>query len=164
MEVSIRKIRKEDNTTLAGIIRKTFDEHGAPKEGTVYTDPTTDNLFQLFSKPGSILWVAEVDGEVSGCCGIYPTDGLEPDCVELVKFYLKNEVRGRGAGKELMQKCFISAREKGYRKIYLESLPQFAKAVSMYEKLGFVTLDHPLGNSGHRTCHIWMLKELDERE
>jgi putative acetyltransferase len=80
--------------------------------------------------------------------------------VELVKFYLSRDSRGKGIGKDLMEKCIHSAREFGYTKIYLESLPQFSRAVTMYEKLGFITLDHPLGESGHRTCHIWMLKEL----
>jgi putative acetyltransferase len=48
----------------------------------------------------------------------------------------------------------------GYKRLYLESLPEFSKAVSMYEKFGFERLDKPLGSSGHTTCNIWMLKEL----
>jgi putative acetyltransferase len=108
-----------------------------------------------------VLWVAEIENEIAGCCGIYPTPGLPENCVELVKFYLKKEARGKGAGRELMQKCIASALEYGYTGMYLESLPQFSKAVSMYEKLGFARLGHPMGNSGHRTCHIWMFKELE---
>jgi putative acetyltransferase len=59
-----------------------------------------------------------------------------------------------------MQKSVLSARKFGFKKLYLESLPQFFKAVSIYEKQGFTRLNHPLGNSGHKTCNIWMLKEL----
>jgi putative acetyltransferase len=161
MKLIIRQIEERDNLILARIIRGVFDEHNAPHEGTVYSDPTTDNLYELFQSPGSVLWVAEINGEIVGCCGIYHTGGLDRNCVELVKFYLKKEARGHGTGKELMQKSIESAREFGFTKIYLESLPQFSKAVNMYEKLGFTMLDHPLGNSGHRTCHIWMLKELE---
>jgi putative acetyltransferase len=160
MEIVIRQVRKEDNSTLANIIRASFDEFNAPHIGTVYTDPTTDDLYSLFQAPGSLLWVAETDNGLAGCCGLYHTKGLDKNCVELVKFYLSKECRGKGIGKELMEKCFQSARESGYTKIYLESLPQFSRAVKMYEKLGFITLDHPMGDSGHRTCHIWMLKEL----
>ena len=160
MEVAIRQVRKEDNAILARIIRGSFDDFNAPHEGTVYTDPTTDDLFSLFQHPGSVLWVAEADNEIAGCCGLYHTNGLDENCVELVKFYLSGDKRGKGIGKDLMEKCFQTARESGYTRIYLESLPQFSRAVKMYEKLGFITLDHPLGDSGHRTCHIWMLKEL----
>jgi putative acetyltransferase len=60
----------------------------------------------------------------------------------------------------MMRMCIQSARELGYEKLYLESMPHFSKAVRIYEKLGFRELDGPLGNSGHTTCSIWMLLEL----
>ncbi|TYP97923.1 putative acetyltransferase [Tenacibaculum adriaticum] len=160
MKVTIRQIEQKDNASLANMIRTVFEQHNAPKEGTVYTDPTTNNLYELFRTPKSILWVAEVNSKAIGCCGIYPTIGLEKDCVELVKFYLSEDARGKGIGKQLMQKSVESAKELGYNQIYLESLPVFSKAVGMYEKLGFERLVKPLGESGHTTCNIWMLKEI----
>jgi putative acetyltransferase len=39
-------------------------------------------------------------------------------------------------------------------------MPELAKAVSIYEKVGFKSLESPLGNSGHCGCDIWMLKAL----
>jgi putative acetyltransferase len=160
MENSIRQILQRDNLELAQMIRKVFHEHEAPQCGTVYSDPTTDDLFSLFNKPKSVLWVAEIDQKALGCCGIYPTNALPEGCTELVKFYLAKEARGKGIGKNLMLKCIASAREMGYKQIYLESLPHFAQAISMYEKEGFIRLDKALGESGHSTCNIWMLKSL----
>ena len=93
MQYIIRSIEEKDNLKLAGIIREVFIEHSAPREGTVYSDPTTDNLYQLFRKPKSILWVAVINNEPVGCCGIYPSEGLADDCAELVKFYLLAETR-----------------------------------------------------------------------
>jgi len=156
----IRKIIQADNALLAKLIRSVFNEFDAPQKGTVYSDPTTDDLYTLFQKHRAVLWVAEVNDEVLGCCGVYPTEGLEKDCAELAKFYLSGKIRGKGIGKQLMLQCFQSAREMQYKKLYLESMPQFSKAVSMYEKYGFTPLDAPLGNSGHTTCNIWMIKEL----
>jgi putative acetyltransferase len=159
-QLIIRKIKVEDNLALAEMIRGVFDEHDAPKTGTVYSDPTTYKLYEIFRAPGSVLWVAESDHRITGCCGVYPTEGLENDTVELVKFYLPASSRGKGIGKKLMERSVESAIEFGYKKIYIESLPQFSKAVRIYEKQGFQRLDHPLGNSGHTTCNIWMIKEL----
>ena len=158
--IVIKQVEKEDNLSLALMIRAVFEEHDAPKCGTVYSDPTTFNLFELFEKSRSVLWVAHLDDEIMGCCGVYPTDGLEEDTVELVKFYLPAKARGKGIGKALMDKSILSAIDFGFNKIYLESLPNYAKAVSIYEKSGFKQLTHPLGNSGHSSCNIWMLKEL----
>jgi putative acetyltransferase len=160
INIIIREVKKDDNLVLAQVIREVFEEHDAPRKGTVYSDPTTDNLFELFQAPESMLWVAETYGKVLGCCGIYPTEGLPEDYVELVKFYLTPEARGIGIGKELMERCISSAIEFGYKKLYLESLSQFSKAVSIYEKQGFRKLGHTLGNSKHSTCNIWMIKEL----
>ena len=158
--LDIREAVVADNPLLATIIRSAFKEFDAPTCGTVYSDPTTDNLFQLFTAQNAVLFVAELNGEVVGCSGIYPTEGLEEGCAELVKLYISKEVRGFGIGKQLMIQCFRAAIDFGYKKIYLESLPNFSKAISMYEKSGFVKLNHPMGNTGHTGCNIWMLKEL----
>ncbi len=159
-DIVIRNVQESDNITLASLIRQVFKEHNAPEINTVYSDPTTDNLYKLFQKPRSVLWVAEINNEVLGCCGIYPTSGLDHDCAELAKFYLSARIRGKGIGKRLMLQCFQSALQLGYKKLYLESLPEFSQAVSMYEKYRFIKLDKPLGNSGHTSCNIWMIKEL----
>jgi putative acetyltransferase len=156
----IRKVRKEDNSALAKVIREVFEEHDAPRIGTVYSDPTTDNLYELFRTSRSVLWVAETESAIIGCCGIYPTEGLPENYAELVKFYLSQNARGKGTGKELMDLSIRSAIEFGYKKLYLESLFQFSKAVRIYEKQGFKKLSLPLGKSGHSNCDIWMEKKL----
>ncbi len=158
--MQIRKVNKDDNVFLATLIRKIFDEHNAPQKETVYSDPTTDNLYELFQVEKSLLWVVEIDNKIVGCCGIYPTTGLPKYCAELMKFYLAESSRGKGIGKILMEKSIASARELGYSQLYLESLPAFTNAIGIYESQGFLKLDKPLGESGHTTCNIWMLKEL----
>lgn len=161
--LTIRKVEKNDEQTLAAIIRAVFEEHNAPKEGTVYSDPTTDHLFTLFDRLGATLWVAKWEEQIAGCCGVYPTEGLPNDTAELVKFYLSPATRGKRIGKQLIEKSIQSAREMGYKKLYLESMPVFSNAVEFYQRLGFKTLDRPMGNSGHSSCTIWMLLPLDHR-
>ncbi|RNL54191.1 GNAT family N-acetyltransferase [Pedobacter jejuensis] len=160
MGLLIRKIEKRDNQELAELIRVVFREFKIDKPGTVYTDPTTDDLFEVFEKEGSAYWLAEEDGVLLGGCGIYPTDGLPDGCVELVKFYLSAAARGKGIGKMLMQKSIESAQQFGYNEMYLESFPELATAIGMYEKAGFKKLESPLGNSGHFACNVWMLLVL----
>jgi putative acetyltransferase len=158
--MQIRPIEPADNEALAKVIRTALAEFGANKPGTVYFDPTTDALFELFRTPNSFYYVALVDGKVVGGCGIFPTDNLPDGTCELVKLYLTKEARGTGLGKQLMEISLSWAKENGYTQVYLESMPELAKAVSIYEKVGFKALDHPLGNSGHCGCDIWMLKKL----
>lgn len=158
--IIIRLVKKKDNFALAEMIKHVFEEHNAPLVGTVYSDPSLNCLYDVFNHPESFLWVAEINNKVMGCCGVYPTDGLPKGHVELVKFYLSKEIRGLGLGRQLMQKCILNATELGYKKLYIESFPQFSKAVRIYEKIGFKKINHALGNSGHTACDIWMVKDL----
>ncbi len=158
--MDIRPIESRDNEALAKVIRAALAEFGANKPGTVYFDPTTDALFELFRTPGSYYYVATLDEKVVGGCGIFPTENLPQGTCELVKLYVAKEARGTGLGKQLMEKSMSWAKETGYTQVYLESMPELKKAVSIYEKVGFQPLDHPLGNSGHDGCDIWMLKAL----
>lgn len=157
----IRQLQKSDNKLLASIIRSIFEEHNAPRKNTVYSDAETDNLFEVFqSNSNSYFLVATIDEKVVGGCGIYPTDNLPKNCIELVKFYISKNARGKGIGKILMEKCIRQAKITGFTKLYIESFDEFSKAVSIYEKLGFTKLDKPLGNSGHTACNIWMEKNI----
>jgi putative acetyltransferase len=160
MQVLIRPIEPNDNKVLAIIIRAAFEEHDAPKQGTVYSDPTTDDLATLFESSNAVLWVAIVNGVIAGCCGIYPTPNLPVGYAELVKFYFDKKYRGQGIAFQLFEKSIASAKELGYNNIYIESLPHYKKAIAMYEKYGFTYLPQPLGNSGHTSCTIWMEKGL----
>jgi len=157
---NIRSIQPLDNPFLSRIVKNTLAEFGANHPGTVYYDPTTDALFELFQKPGAHYYVAEMNGEIIGGGGIFPTDGLPDDTCELVKMYLVPKARGIGLGRLLIEKCIEEAKEKGYKNIYLESMPELKQALKVYEKFGFEYLKGPMGNSGHTGCSLWMLKSL----
>ena len=157
----IRTIKKEDNKSIAKVIRDALVEFNANKEGTVFTDPTTDDLYSLFQTKNAIYYVAELKGEIVGGCGLFPTKGLDNNCIELVKLYIKKSARGSGLGKELMERCISKAREFGFTRMYLESMPELKNAIGLYEQMGFIKLEASLGESGHHACDIWMELKLN---
>ena len=159
--IQIRPIEQKDNIDIAKVIRGALEEFGANKPGTVYFDPTTDALFELFNNtPGSYYYIATIDNNVVGGAGIFPTDNLPEGTCELVKLYLHKDARGTGLGKQLLNTAMQWAKENGYTKVYLESMPELSKAVTIYENVGFKRIHQPLGNSGHCGCDIWMVKNL----
>ena len=158
--ITIRTIQPSDNPFIAKVIRDTLAEFGANHPGTVYYDETTDHLSDLFSVKGSTYFIAEEDGVILGGVGIYPTEGLPADTCELVKMYLVPSARNKGLGGLLINKSLEYAKEAGYKQVYLESMPELHKALSVYEKFGFEYLTGPMGNSGHFGCSRWMLKKL----
>jgi len=159
--VFIRTIQQNDNTALAKIVRNTLAEFGANHPGTVFYDPTTDHLFELFQQERSIYYVALVNNEIVGGAGIFPSNGLPADTCELVKMYLLPQARGLGLGRELIKRSLAFAQQAGYKKVYLESMPELTKALGIYEKFGFKYLNGPMGNTGHHGCEKWMLLEFE---
>lgn len=156
----MRLISPDNNSIIASIIRSVLAEFKADKPGTVYFDPTTDDLYSLFRTPASAYFVLEINGEIAGGAGVFPTLGLPESCCELVKLYLLPAARGKGFGKMLIERCFEQAREFGFREMYLETMPELKMAMGLYEKCGFEYLNGPLGQSGHFGCGLWMLKKL----
>ena len=158
--VGLRLIQPSDNPAIARIIREVLTEFKANKPGTVYYDPTTDDLFRLFSRTHAQYWILELYGKIVGGSGVYPTDGLPDGCCELVKLYLLPEARSRGYGKLLIERCISSAIALGFRQLYLETMPELKMAVGLYERCGFGYLNGPLGNTGHFGCDLWMLRDF----
>ncbi len=160
-QMLIRTIKPGDDRALAKIIRDTLTEFKANKPGTVYFDDATDRLSDVFKADKCIYFVAGQDGEILGGGGIYPTANLPNGTCELVKLYLSPQARGKGIGKMLMKKCIQAAKEMGYKRIYLETMPELTIAIPMYEKAGFTYLSAAQGSSGHTGCDVWMIKDID---
>jgi len=159
-DILIREIKQSDNPIIAKIVKDTLAEFGANHPNTVYYDATTDTLYELFRQSGSVYYIAELNGEIVGGGGIYPTDGLPEDTCELVKMYLLPKGRGSGLGRTLIEKSLAFAKQAGYKNVYLETMPELRKALEVYAKFGFEYLKGPMGNSGHTGCSLWMLKAL----
>lgn len=158
--VHLRPICQQDNDPLAAIVRNTLVSFNAAVPGTAYYDPELDTLFEAFQAPGARYWVAGQNTTVVGGAGIYPSQGLPPGYCELVKLYLEPEARGKGIGKMLITACLQSAAQLGYSHVYLETMPQLHMALPLYEKMGFIRLEQPIGNAQHYGCTIWMVKSL----
>lgn len=159
-EMMIRKLRKEDNVKMAEIIRNSLLEFNAAKPGTVYFDETTDHLSDVFNAQHSAYYVVEINHKIAGGAGFFPTKELTEDTCELVKMYVAKDFRNIRVGQTLLEKCLEEAKKKGFKKMYLESMPELINAIEMYRKNGFINISGPLGNSGHTGCSVWMIRDL----
>jgi len=156
----IREIIAEDNPKIAKAIRSVLIEYGVPKVGTAYADTILDTLSEAYTNKNSIYFVIEKDGELFGGAGIKKLDNYEGNVCELQKMYFKPEARGIGLGSKMMKICLQKAREFGFESCYLETLPYMEGARKLYRKTGFEDLDAPMGDTGHYSCNLWMLKNL----
>jgi putative acetyltransferase len=156
----IRAIQKEDNKQMAAVIREVFITDDYPKTGTAFADTQLDFMFETYDNPRAAYFVVEEKGKIIGGAGISQLESSKENICELQKMYFLKEARGKGLGLQMIEKCLAIATEFGYSNCYLETLPEMLVAQNLYKKVGFEYLNSPLGNTGHTTCPVWMIKQL----
>jgi putative acetyltransferase len=156
----IRKIEKKDNQAVAQLIRNVFDELNIPKVGTAYADSYLDFMYEEYNKPKSVYFVVENEGKIIGSAGVAPLENEVETICELQKMYFLPEARGLGIGSQMMKLCLQAAKDFGFEKCYLETMPFMHDAQKLYKKAGFEYVCSPMGSTGHVSCPVWMLKEL----
>lgn len=159
-EVIIRQITIEDNKHIAKVIRDVLIEFGVPKVGTAYADKALDQMYETYNTEKASYFIVEYDGKVLGGAGIKQLDNYDGNVCELQKMYFSPSLRGKGIGIRLMEICLNKAKEFGFEQCYLETMPYMTDAQKLYKKVGFKFIDKPLGDTGHYSCPVWMLKSL----
>ncbi len=158
--IIIREIDKNDNEQIAKVIRSVLIDLGVPKVGTAYADTSLDSMFENYNAPKSTYFVVDNNGIIIGGAGIAQLDNFTGNVCELQKMYFLPEARGKGFGAAMMAKCLSKAKEFGFEKCYLETMPYMTEAKKLYAKVGFESLDKPMGDTGHYSCNVWMIKDL----
>ncbi len=159
-QIVIREIQEGDNFEIATIVRDVLMEMGAPKVGTAYADPQLDFMFETYNQLRSVYFVVEKDHKIIGGAGISQLENGEETICELQKMYFLPEARGLGLGIKIIEKCLQRAKDFGFGSCYLETMPYMEAAQKLYKKVGFEYLCQPLGNTGHTSCPVWMLKKI----
>ncbi len=159
--VRVRPIAPADNPLIAQVIRDVSAEFGLTADkGYTVSDPNLDRLFELYSEANSAYWIVELDGRVVGGGGVAPLLCSDDDICELQKMYFLPDVRGLGLARSLALQAMAFARERGFKRCYLETTASLTRAIKLYEHLGFRHIDGPMGCTGHVDCEVTMIREL----
>lgn len=156
----LREITQKDNEQIAKVIRDVLIEMGVPKVGTAYEDKALNEMFETYNKPSAAYYVIENNKKIIGGAGIAQLNNYDGNICEFQKMYFLSEARGLGLGSKLIAICLEKAKKFGFEKCYLETMPYMDSARALYHKNGFISLDKPVGNTGHYSCNVWMIKDL----
>ncbi|MBK6355972.1 MAG: carbonate dehydratase [Betaproteobacteria bacterium] len=99
-------------------------------------DQEMASLPGAYTAPEGRLFFAEVNGRPAGCVGVRPLPDSEGVC-EMKRLYVDPEQRGHGVGNALALAAIKAAKEIGYRKLIIDTLPSMRMAVKLYRELGF---------------------------
>jgi len=81
-----------------------------------------------------LLLLTESSREPAGCVALRRIDDT---ICEMKRLYLRPQFRGSGAGTALANAVIHAAREIGYSRMRLDTLPQMHDAQALYVRLGF---------------------------
>ena len=123
----IRKIRKSDLDQVMVIEQACF--HDAWKR--------KDYEYEMYENPYSTIWVLEEEGKIIGYYDLWITF----DQAEIANIAVLPEYQGKGYGSFLMKHLEQQAVNEGCQAIGLEVRVGNEKAIALYERNGFFTIN-----------------------
>lgn len=130
-------IRQADLPADLPVIRRLFREYAAGLGIDLCFQDFETELATLpgkYAPPAGRLMLACSGAEAVGCVALRPID--DRTC-EMKRLYVRPAVRGQQLGRRLAESVCAEAREAGYRRICLDTLPSMSAAVRLYTELGF---------------------------
>ncbi len=102
--------------------------------GLALIDRLIVELPGAYGPPGGdiLLWLE--DDRVVACGALRE---IEPRVGELKRIYVRSDYRGKAFGIPFVQAILRRARQLGYQKLKVDTLPSMAAAIEFYQKSGF---------------------------
>ena len=116
-----------------GAVRELFQEYWNSFDFTPCFQGFGDELATLPGKYIAIGLLFMPEG-VAGCVALRPFDEGRG---EFKRLYVRPAWRGQGIGVKLLQWVIAQARERGYRELVADTMPQMTSALAMYDRAGF---------------------------
>lgn len=118
-------------------------------------DHELEELAEKYGPPDGRLYLAVYGGASAGCVALRR---LDAERCELKRLYVRPAFRGLGIGGALTARVLADAREIGYARMMLDTMPALRSAQRMYRGLGFVEI--PRYNDSPMDDTIYMEKTL----
>ena len=133
-EITIRSATNADCERVQNLVFGVLQEYGLEPDLDGTDRDIADLEANYLNRGGIFELIEDADGNLLGTVGLYP---MSAETVELRKMYFSKQLRGRGIGQKTLRRMIEISREKGFRKIYLETARILKEAVHLYEKFGF---------------------------
>jgi ribosomal-protein-alanine acetyltransferase len=149
-ELVIRSARKDDLPTISAIEEGCFDAYNLSRRQLQYLQQRNTAVFLVAEKGGRIVGegIALIRHHKASVSGRVYSLAVDP------------ANRGQGIGERLMREMVEQLRARGVRRLYLEVQASNAKAVALYERLGFKSIGELPDYYGDGKAGVHMMCEV----
>jgi ribosomal protein S18 acetylase RimI-like enzyme len=119
------------------IVRELITEY-ANSLGVDLSFQDLDHELSTLSTFYELILLARDGGRAAGCVALRRIDD---EICEMKRLYVRPEFRGINLGRQLAQRIIDAGRERGYKRMRLDTLPTMTAAIPLYQSLGFVEIE-----------------------
>ena len=127
--------------------RRLFEEYAAWLGFSLCFQNFDKELAELpgdYAPPNGCLFLAMENDQVAGCVGLRK---IGEGTGEMKRLYVRPAFRGKGLGRTLTDRIIDAARDMGYLRLRLDTLPgKMDQAIAIYRSLGFKDIERYYNN------------------
>jgi len=134
MRITLRPFTSADQDAARALILAGLGERFGFIDET--RNPDVDDIAAQYLAQGYVFLVAEQAGALVGTGGLL----IEPDgaSCQLVRVSVRRDLRRQGIARALISALLSEARQRGCRRVWVETDAPWRDAIALYERLGFV--------------------------
>ena len=129
--ISVRPATRADLAAVCALLELYYTEWD------IWQRDDADKVLADIQHPQLGFLIAEVDAQSAGCVLLRPLPYI-PNAAECKRLFVAPEFRGQRLAGLLMDAAEAQARDAACEWMYLDSKPEFAAALALYRRRGYV--------------------------
>jgi putative acetyltransferase len=136
-DYTLRKATNADLPAVWSLISNVLGSYGITSNRQTTDKDLTDIETNYWNRKGAFFVLLKGESVIGTVALQHETDAI----CELCRMYLAQQYRGHGLGQGLLEHALREARERGFKEVRLKTASVLVKAISLYKRAGFSTVE-----------------------
>jgi N-acetylglutamate synthase-like GNAT family acetyltransferase len=134
----MRPFRPEDQSVVYALILEGLGQRFGKIDSSL--NPDLSDIQSSYVDQDATFLVVEHDREIIGCGALILENGSR-EIARIVRVSVRGDQQGKGMGRKISERLIAIARERGFKRILVETNSDWDSALTLYQTCGFVEYD-----------------------